>query len=71
MQRIRGLAGAAEYAGGPLFGVNGVAVVGHGRSPAEGIAAAIELAAKCIDVGLVEKMREDLAKVLQQTGTAK
>jgi len=68
VQRIRGLAGAAEHAGGPLFGVNGVAVVGHGRSPAEGITAAIELAARCLDVGLVEQMQADLAKVLHKAG---
>jgi glycerol-3-phosphate acyltransferase PlsX len=68
VQRIRELAGAAEHAGGPLFGVNGVAVVGHGRSPARGIAAAIELAVKCIEVGLVEQMQEDLATALYKAG---
>ena len=68
VQHISALAGLAESGGGPLFGVNGVAVVGHGRSSAEGIAGAAALAASCVDDGLVDRMRDDLASVLQRAG---
>lgn len=47
--------------GGPLFGVNGVAIVGHGASKAEGVAGAIDTARKCVEIDLVESMRTELA----------
>ena len=47
--------------GGPLFGVNGVAVVGHGASKAEGVVGAIDTAIKCVELDLVESMRTELA----------
>lgn len=53
--------------GGPLFGVNGVVVVGHGASSAEGVAGAIDTARRCVELDLVESMRTELAAVL--TGT--
>ena len=70
VRHIRGLAGMAEHGGGPLFGINGVGIVGHGRTPAEGIAASIALASRAIDANMVEHMREDLAVVLQRAGAA-
>ncbi len=47
--------------GGPLFGVNGTVVVGHGSSKAEGVAGAIGTAVRCVQIGLVEGMRQELA----------
>jgi glycerol-3-phosphate acyltransferase PlsX len=47
--------------GGPLFGVNGVVIVGHGASKAEGVAGAIDTARKCVEFDLVEGMRTELA----------
>jgi glycerol-3-phosphate acyltransferase PlsX len=41
--------------GAILLGLRGIAVVGHGSSGAEGIANAIRLAARCIEVGAVER----------------
>lgn len=66
--QIRGLTDAAEQGGGPLFGVNGVVIAGHGRSTAEGIAASIGLARRCLEKDLVGSMRRDLASVLERTG---
>jgi len=53
----------AKVAGGPLFGVNGIMVVGHGASHAEGIAGAVQMARWCAEAGLLEAMRQDLAKI--------
>ena len=47
--------------GGPLFGINGYVVVGHGASRAEGVAGAIDTARRCVEVGLVDSMRRELA----------
>ncbi|MBI4202560.1 MAG: phosphate acyltransferase PlsX, partial [Chloroflexi bacterium] len=49
--------------GGPLFGVNGIAVVGHGRSKAPSIASAIALAKRAVDFGLVDAMKQELAAI--------
>ena len=49
--------------GGPLFGVNGVVVVGHGASKAEGVAGAIDTARMCVERKLVESMRTELASL--------
>ena len=47
--------------GGPLFGVNGTIVVGHGASDAEGVAGAIDTARRCVEMKLVESFREELS----------
>ena len=41
--------------GAILLGLRGVAVVGHGSSGAEGIANAVRLAARCVEVGAVDR----------------
>jgi phosphate acyltransferase len=41
--------------GAILLGLRGIAVVGHGSAGAEGIANAVRLAARCVEVGAVEK----------------
>ncbi len=47
--------------GGPLFGVNGAVLVGHGSSRAAGVAGAINTAVQYVRLGLVDSMREELA----------
>ncbi|MBL75867.1 MAG: phosphate acyltransferase PlsX [Chloroflexi bacterium] len=64
---IAGLAGAAEGGGGPLFGINGVVIAGHGRSSANSIAGSVLLAKQVMDANFVETMREDLARVMART----
>ncbi len=58
------LTNAVEAAGGgPLFGVDGVVIVGHGRSRAATVADAIRMAKRAVDVKLVEAMRRELASL--------
>ncbi len=45
-RRLRKKVDYAEYGGAPLLGVNGVCVVGHGRSSPRAVASAIAVAAK-------------------------
>lgn len=49
--------------GGPLFGVNGAVIVGHGSSKADGIAGAIGTAVQYVQLGLQDSMREELAAI--------
>ncbi len=49
--------------GGPLFGVNGAVIVGHGSSRADGVAGAIDTAVKYVEMGLLDSMREELAEI--------
>ncbi len=53
--------------GGPLFGVNGAVVIGHGASKGDGVAGAIDTARRCVELDLVEGMRAELAALLSET----
>jgi glycerol-3-phosphate acyltransferase PlsX len=49
--------------GGPLFGVNGAVILGHGSCRAEGVAGAIRTAVRYVNVGLVDIMRNELTAI--------
>jgi glycerol-3-phosphate acyltransferase PlsX len=51
--------------GGPLLGVNGVMVVGHGRSRSSGVEKAIGQAKLAVEGHLIETIEEELAKIRQ------
>jgi phosphate acyltransferase len=53
--------------GAILLGIKGVAVVGHGSSGPDGIANAIRLAARSVEVGAVARMDE----LLERSGTSR
>lgn len=53
--------------GGPLFGVNGLVMVGHGSSTAEGITGAINTGLLCHSIDLVGGFGEELSE-LRHTG---
>lgn len=52
--------------GGPLFGVNGAVVLGHGSCKGEEVAGAINTATRYVQLGMVESMREELSKMNRQ-----
>lgn len=62
--RFRSLGSQAENGGGPLFGVNGVVVVGHGSSRADSIIKSFNIVKQCLELNLVNAIRQEL------TGTA-
>ena len=49
--------------GGPLFGVNGAVILGHGSSRSDGVAGAIDTGINYVKLGLLESMREELVKI--------
>lgn len=52
----------AEYGGAPLLGVNGTSIICHGSSNARAIFNAIRVARECVEIQLIEKIREGLLK---------
>jgi glycerol-3-phosphate acyltransferase PlsX len=50
-----------EYGGVPLLGVNGVCIVAHGRSTPRAMQNAIRAGAQCVELRLVDRIRERLA----------
>lgn len=51
----------AEYGGAPLLGLNGIAVVAHGRSNAKAVASATRMAATFVRKGTYERMVEAIS----------
>ena len=49
--------------GGPLLGVNGAVILGHGSSKADGIAGAINTARQFVVTGIIDSMRQELAEI--------
>jgi phosphate acyltransferase len=51
-----------EYGGAPLLGVDGVVIVGHGRSDAWAIRNGIRMAAQTVENGVLEAIKQGLAQ---------
>ena len=51
-----------EFGGAPLLGIDGVAVVAHGRSDAKAIKNAVRVARQAVEAGLVGKIREAVGR---------
>ena len=49
--------------GGPLFGVHGNVIVGHGSCRASGIAGAIDTGLRWIGLGMVDSMKKELSRL--------
>jgi glycerol-3-phosphate acyltransferase PlsX len=61
-RRVRQRVDYAEYGAAPLVGVDGLALVGHGRSSPRAVENGITLAARLAGAGLVERLRGALAR---------
>ncbi len=57
------------YGGGPIFGVKGVAIIGHGRAKAPAVANALRTAKMVFEKGYVEAAAAELAAVRSQVKT--
>lgn len=55
-----------EYGGVPLLGVNGVCIVAHGRSSGYAMQNAIRASARCVELGLVNRIRARLAETNEE-----
>lgn len=62
VQRIRARLDWREFGGAPLLGIDGIAVVAHGRSDARAMRNAIRVARESIQAGLVARVKEAVAR---------
>ena len=60
-RRIRRRTDYGERGGAPLLGVNGICIIGHGRSNAVAVANAIRTAREAVSHGIIDKIRTQLA----------
>jgi glycerol-3-phosphate acyltransferase PlsX len=60
-RRFRKRVDASEYGGAPLVGVNGLCVVGHGRSSAKAVRNGVAMTARFVSQGLVARLSRDIA----------
>ncbi|HEV2036539.1 MAG TPA: phosphate acyltransferase PlsX [Candidatus Dormibacteraeota bacterium] len=62
VRRLRDRIDWREFGGAPLLGIDGVAVIAHGRSDARAIKNAIRVAKEAVDNQLVSKIRAEVGK---------
>lgn len=60
-RRFRKRLDAAEYGGAPLVGLNGLCIVGHGRSSAKAVRNAVAMAARFVTEGLLDKLSREVS----------
>jgi glycerol-3-phosphate acyltransferase PlsX len=66
---VYALNNAVEVAGGgPLFGVNGVSVIGHGRAKADAVQRAIRTARTVVKSGFIDTLNDALARAKANLG---
>ena len=60
-RRFRKRLDYSEYGGAPLVGLNGLCVVGHGRSSAKAVRNAVAMAARAVSDGLLDRLAREVA----------
>lgn len=61
-RRIKRRTDYGERGGAPLLGVNGVCIIGHGKSQSTAITNAIRTAGDAARHGIIEKIRDRIAQ---------
>jgi glycerol-3-phosphate acyltransferase PlsX len=59
--RIKRILDYTEYGGAPLLGVNGVVIIGHGRSNAVAVKNAVRAAKRAVEANILEEIRRGVA----------
>jgi glycerol-3-phosphate acyltransferase PlsX len=62
-RRFRRRVDYSEYGGAPLLGLNGLCIVGHGRSSAKAVANAVTMAARAVKEDLIGRLSRDVALI--------
>ena len=58
--RFRKRVDYSEYGGAPLIGLDGLCVIGHGRSSAKAVRSAIAMTVKCVQDRLLDKLAHEV-----------
>jgi len=61
--RFRKRVDYSEYGGAPLIGVDGLCVVGHGRSSAKAVRSALAMTVKCVQDGLLDRLAHEVVTI--------
>ncbi|HEY7497090.1 MAG TPA: phosphate acyltransferase PlsX [Vicinamibacterales bacterium] len=59
-RRFRKRVDYSEYGGAPLIGLDGLCVIGHGRSSVKAVRNAIAMAVRCVDDRLLDKLEHEV-----------
>jgi glycerol-3-phosphate acyltransferase PlsX len=59
---------AETFGGGPLLGVRGISVLGHGRARAESVRRAIDTARQTVEAGFISRLSDELDRVRKRVG---
>ena len=62
-RRFRRRVDYSEYGGAPLVGLNGLCIVGHGRSSAKAVANAVTMAVRAVNEDLIGRLSRDVARI--------
>jgi glycerol-3-phosphate acyltransferase PlsX len=62
-RRFRRRVDYSEFGGAPLVGLNGLCIVGHGRSSAKAVANAVTMAVRAVHENLIGRLTRDLARL--------
>ena len=60
-RRFRKRVDYAEYGGAPLIGLDGLCVIGHGRSSAKAVRSAVMMTAKLVNERLLNRLTQEIA----------
>src|SRR6187200_792011 len=60
-RRFRRRVDSSEYGGAPLVGLNGLCIVGHGRSSAKAVRNGVAMAARFVSQGLIDQLARELS----------
>jgi phosphate acyltransferase len=69
-RRFRRRVDYSEYGGAPLVGLNGLCIVGHGRSSAKAVANAVTMAVRAVNEDLIGRLSNDLSHIAPRTQPA-
>ncbi|HMC78851.1 MAG TPA: hypothetical protein VKH34_17000, partial [Vicinamibacterales bacterium] len=62
-RRFRRRVDYSEFGGAPLVGLNGLCIVGHGRSSAKAVANAVTMCVRAVNEDLLGRLSRDVARI--------
>src|SRR6185503_11430187 len=63
LRRFRDRVDYSNHGGAPLLGVNGVSIIGHGRSTPKAVMNALRVTADLVSSGVIDEIRAELGRV--------
>jgi glycerol-3-phosphate acyltransferase PlsX len=63
LQRLRSRLDYSAFGGAPLLGVNGICIIGHGRSNADAVSNACAAAERAVEHSIVDSIRQQIHRV--------